>query len=1059
MSLALLQQIQRLGAPYGLAAAILCWAPQSFAQAPSGAASFAPPPRSISDITAILDQEKPDPGKVAKLTGVANAQPPANADDAAMVAFLGRRGSAAVDLGRTQQALADLRKAVAISRSHPGAKGELVNAVIELSRAERRAGNVAEGNRLLQEGADMARASGVRLGAQFSAFATLAVAAAEEGKFEEAHSWLKKEDDLFLDSASWKGAAARFQTWFRYLLDHGYAVVLDLEGKFGEAEPRYRRAITEARQAEIDAAGVAGDNSPPPNAYVTSADFCEEEFASALARRGRLLEAEVESREALLSQLHIRGRYAVESTAAVTTLTRIIGMQGRYSEAEKLARTAVETDQTLGVADDSTVLSFGRSLLASTLLAQGRTKEALATYAQLVKSLANNEPVRRQYLGTNPDYAIASLKSGDAATAVAVAQAMIAERSKASGDTSYATAEAEGIYGAALATARKPDDAKAAFAKAVPVMLAATRHNDNEEVDLSQGWQAIRLQFVLESYLGLLAASGGGGVEAFRIADAARGQNVQRAVAAAAARAKVGDAALAALVRQDQDAQRQVTALDALLANALALPSDQRDAKMMSDTRAQIEALNASRAKMRDQIRQRFPDYAQLTDPRPATVDQAQAALAPGEALVSVYLGQNGTYVWAVPKQGAVAFAVSPLSPGAVAEAVKTLRKALDPEAATAGDIPAFDVATAYKLYAGLLEPVKAGWKDAKILLVAANGALAELPFGLLATQNVAPAPDREGQPLFAGYRSVPWLIRQVAVVELPSVTALTTLRATPAVKAARKPFIGFGDPWFSKAEAAQALKEQGTALALQGTAGSGLVALRKAPVKLRSAPRTEGADSADLAALPRLPDTAAEVREVAQALGADPARDVYLGAQASEQAVRTLKLDDRRVVMFATHGLIPGDLDGLNEPALALSAPEVAQVPGDGLLTVSKILGLRLNADWVVLSACNTAAGNGAGAEAVSGLGLAFFYAGSRALLVSNWPVETNSARLLTTELFKREAAVPGITRAEALRQAMLALIDGPGLLDQQTKQPVFAFAHPIFWAPFSLVGDGGPG
>jgi CHAT domain-containing protein len=78
------------------------------------------------------------------------------------------------------------------------------------------------------------------------------------------------------------------------------------------------------------------------------------------------------------------------------------------------------------------------------------------------------------------------------------------------------------------------------------------------------------------------------------------------------------------------------------------------------------------------------------------------------------------------------------------------------------------------------------------------------------------------------------------------------------------------------------------------------------------------------------------------------------------------------------------------------------------------------------VLSACNTVAGKGAGAEAVSGLGLAFFYAGSRALLVSNRPVEPVSARLLTTTTFKREAANPGITRAEALRQAMLSLIDG---------------------------------
>ena len=148
------------------------------------------------------------------------------------------------------------------------------------------------------------------------------------------------------------------------------------------------------------------------------------------------------------------------------------------------------------------------------------------------------------------------------------------------------------------------------------------------------------------------------------------------------------------------------------------------------------------------------------------------------------------------------------------------------------------------------------------------------------------------------------------------------------------------------------------------------------------------------------------------------------------------------RVVAFATHGLIPGDLDGLAEPALALSAPRPGADDGDGLLTMSEILGLRLDADWVVLSACNTGAGAGAGAEAVTGLGRAFFYAWARALLASNWPVETTSARLLTTEVFRRQAASPGTSRAEALRQAMIALIDGPGFVEPANGRIRFSYA-----------------
>jgi CHAT domain-containing protein len=274
-------------------------------------------------------------------------------------------------------------------------------------------------------------------------------------------------------------------------------------------------------------------------------------------------------------------------------------------------------------------------------------------------------------------------------------------------------------------------------------------------------------------------------------------------------------------------------------------------------------------------------------------------------------------------------------------------------------------------------------------------------------------------------------------------VAALAALRALPAPTANRLPFIGFGDPWFSREQAGEARAQQA---ALQ---------TRGRPLVRRSAPATRSVDTAELGLLPRLPDTADEVRSIAVALRADPVRDVILGAQANEQSVRTADLANRRIVMFATHGLIPGDLNGLSQPALALSAPNVADVDGDGLLTMDEILELKLDADWVVLSACNTAAGDGAGAEAVSGLGRAFFYAGTRALLVSNWPVETTSARLLTTDLFARQSADPALPRAVAMQQAMLGLIDGPGV--EEGGKTVFSYAHPIFWAPFSVVGDGG--
>jgi CHAT domain-containing protein len=214
---------------------------------------------------------------------------------------------------------------------------------------------------------------------------------------------------------------------------------------------------------------------------------------------------------------------------------------------------------------------------------------------------------------------------------------------------------------------------------------------------------------------------------------------------------------------------------------------------------------------------------------------------------------------------------------------------------------------------------------------------------------------------------------------------------------------------------------------------------------------------SAMLKDLPRLPETAAEVIAVAQALHADPDKDVFLGVDINDKAILGMPMADRKVVMFATHGLVPGDIDGLTQPALAMSHPDVTRIGNTGLLTMDNVLSLKLDADWVVLSACNTALGDATGSEALSGLGRAFFYAGTRAVLVTDWAVESGSAAAITTGLFKRAGDTPGLTRAEALRQTMLSLIDGPGAIDPQTGKVLFSYAHPLFWAPYALVGDGG--
>jgi len=157
--------------------------------------------------------------------------------------------------------------------------------------------------------------------------------------------------------------------------------------------------------------------------------------------------------------------------------------------------------------------------------------------------------------------------------------------------------------------------------------------------------------------------------------------------------------------------------------------------------------------------------------------------------------------------------------------------------------------------------------------------------------------------------------------------------------------------------------------------------------------------------------------------------------------------LADYRVVYFATHGLVAGDIKELAEPSLALTLPRQPTEPDDGLLTASEVA--KLNADWVVLSACNTIAPDRPGAEALSGLARAFFYAGARALLVSHWRVGSKPAVRLTTTTFDVIKSNPQIGRAEALRRAML---------DYMNDASSRFNAYPAYWGPFAVVGESLP-
>lgn len=508
----------------------------------------------------------------------------------------------------------------------------------------------------------------------------------------------------------------------------------------------------------------------------------------------------------------------------------------------------------------------------------------------------------------------------------------------------------------------------------------------------------------------------------FATAQLAQASSTAEAVAGMAARFAAGGDALATVIRERQDDEARWRQLDANLVQAQGLPADQRSAAAETAMRAEIATVQQKLAAIDQRLATEFPKYAEIANPAPVALDEARKLLQPGEAMLVYSVGEEDTFIWALTPQRAAMFRAK-IGRAALAQAVTTLRKGLDPsdiDIATADDIPPFDVTAAWQLFEQIFAPAEPIIGNAKVVFVVPDAALQSLPLGVLVT-------DKPAGPVtgLAGYRQVHWLERRYATTTLPSVSALRALRLFTERDHAAQPFLGIGDP------------------ALHGGPGA------TRGVKLAQLFRGGTADVDTVRSLPELPETAGELRAIAASLGAGPS-DLVLRDQARKPAVMKLDFAQYRVVAFATHGLVAGDLTGLAQPALVLTPPPIQAGPDDdGLLTASDITRLTLNADWVVLSACNTAAGDGSpDAEGLSGLAKAFFYAGSRALLVSHWPVFSDASVKLTTGTFDALARDPAMPRAVALQRAILAL---------QADDSAPYDAHPMAWAPFVLVGDGG--
>jgi CHAT domain-containing protein len=746
------------------------------------------------------------------------------------------------------------------------------------------------------------------------------------------------------------------------------------------------------------------------------------EVAVSQISAGKVFEAEDSLREALA--LYKRYQFTEEQmTHVYRWVSDLYFAQGRYSDALRLAHKVRDIQLKSGLSEGTAQAIWTRMRINKNLVAQKKWQEAMTEFESIDQAVGSNE--RLKPIARMVDLrSLTLLNNGRVNDAVNLFRGSLNFTFNNFGAEHYFTAFKRGLYGMALA--KDPARQELALTE-----LAQATRNLSAPDSLSNQFEespfrlALR-QDIYKTYIRLLAQNQATQPNAAALAFAASNHlmvsSVQQAISDAAARAAIKKPGLGQVARQDQDAKTELSTLYGYITAQAGESQQQKlNPEVVNAMRQRVIEIETTRRGYKAQIQKDYPEYFQLLQPKAPSPSDIAQLLSNQEVLVSIVPMEDETYVFAIDKTGQTRLHRSAINQKQIAEAVKALRTTLD--VADRGiKAPRFNFEKSHLLYQQLLSPIEDMLSGKEHLIVATSGALGQLPFAVLVKQAWAKT----------DHAQAPWLIRDIGISHVSSSSAWVALKALAKTPSGSKPMMAWGDPSF----------------ALNANSSSGKTAVRAMLNQHAAYADIEknSVNQLQYASLPPLPETRDEVLSLAKLLNADLKTDVFLGEQATRESVikasEDAKLYDQQIVVFATHGLLPGDLPKLEQPALAMSA--VTDPNSSPLLTLEDVMGLRLNADWVVLSACNTAGADGKVEEALSGLARGFFYAGSRSLLVTHWSVESESAMRLTTRTFEAYKKQPQISRAQALRQSMLHLMQTP------------AYAHPTFWAPYALVGEG---
>lgn len=676
-----------------------------------------------------------------------------------------------------------------------------------------------------------------------------------------------------------------------------------------------------------------------------------------------------------------------------------------------------------------------------------RRQEAGGAPADMPKAVTVTELLRRSL---DIRCAIAAGHAGDGVT---LAQANLRAIEALYGENSITTAGAQALLAYAQMKADDPASALSAMRAAVAIQrrlqtTSATGFTAEQALAKSRSDQGIaptaRSLFTgfvaVASHVAAVGPTGDAvGDEAFQAAQDAAISPASKALQEALARA-AGTPDQAALARTYQNQVETLQALGLRLSRAVA----QGDTDDAAALRGQIDQQSGLLAQTSLALADRFPAYEALVRPRPLSVGEVQKRLASDEALVLILPASTASdatlvaigapriefepdalFVFVVTKSSFVWKRVDgglSRTSGAVQKLLCDIDSEDCPSSPGSTVAEAFDAKTAYQLYQDTLafaEPVLSGVHR---LYLSTTGDLSRLPLSLLVTSD----------PAGADLAHLAWLGDRFAITSLPSVPGLGFSAATPAARGGSSaPFVGYGAPTLQPPGGMTRVVRSGS------INGDWFTAAPQAGVYL--------ADPSKFRTLPSLPGAARELSELAAIAGApDATGAIHVGAADAEGLFKTdPAVASARILAIATHGVFPRSRDATFEPGLVFTPPATPTLADDGLLTASEVLGLRLSADWVILSACDTATGE-AGGDDLSSLSRAFLFAGAHSLLASHWRVADDATdQLVTTTLRIYASGHAGLTRAQALQQAMRQLRQDP------------KYAHPRYWAPFTVISN----